>query len=325
LQQCAVHAVRDHIVDERIRIRGMDTNLRVYPILDAVLGVSKTLEEGAWPRGRLVFVEPSEISGLPFLARFPDNERPSIQNFKHVRKLLQAVEFSPRQLVSDGRSLVGVSRDLVPGSAIVADFRGGHGFLFLGGTPVCSFSDGSFHSSTRRANLVHLEEALLETGLTHEDQHRLMQIVTRIVHAAGERKHGCAVVIDLGGRGLSMSGQYLDRPLDLRADENLDLALSLSKVDGALHLRSDLRLHGFACLMDGKAAPGEDRARGARYNSAVRFTSGHEEVIVVTVSSDRPVSVIQGGVNLTAICEWLPFYGCPSPPRIEDWVRDGQG
>lgn len=37
---------------------GWDTQLRVYPVLDAVLGISKTLEEGAWPRGEMIFVEP---------------------------------------------------------------------------------------------------------------------------------------------------------------------------------------------------------------------------------------------------------------------------
>ncbi len=59
LREYATHAVRDFIIDElNVRV-GMDIELRIYPILDAVLGISKTTEEGAWPRGELVFVEPS--------------------------------------------------------------------------------------------------------------------------------------------------------------------------------------------------------------------------------------------------------------------------
>jgi hypothetical protein len=44
--------------------------------------------------------------------------------------------------------------------------------------------------------------------------------------------------------------------------------------------------------------PNENRARGARYNSALRFTAQHPETIVVVVSSDRPVSIFQKGEKI---------------------------
>ena len=53
LKEYAMHAVRDHIVDERNRVLGLDTHLRIFPILDAILDISKTREEGSWPRGSL--------------------------------------------------------------------------------------------------------------------------------------------------------------------------------------------------------------------------------------------------------------------------------
>jgi hypothetical protein len=62
-------------------------------------------------------------------------------------------------------------------------------------------------------------------------------------------------------------------------------------------------------------------ARGARYNSALRYTAEHEQTIVVVVSSDRPVSIIQGGVELTAACVLKTMRGCPSPPRLEEWLQ----
>ena len=40
----------------------------------------------------------------------------------------------------------------------------------------------------------------------------------------------------------------------------------------------------------------------------------HDNVIVVVVSSDRPVSVIRGGVELTAQCEWKPLSKLLAPP-----------
>jgi hypothetical protein len=40
------------------------------------------------------------------------------------------------------------------------------------------------------------------------------------------------------------------------------------------------------------------------------------------VSSDRPVSVIQGGVELSAQCEVKPISGTKSsPPTIEEWLK----
>jgi len=84
----------------------------------------------------------------------------------------------------------------------------------------------------------------------------------------------------------------------------------------------NLKLHGFACLLDGLAIPGEDRARGARFNSALRFTAVHTNVIIVVVSLDRPISVIQEGVELNAQCEWKPVPGCiKPPPTLEHFIE----
>jgi hypothetical protein len=323
LQNYAMHAVRDHIVDERNRLNAYDSHIRVYSILDAVLGISKTYEEGAWPRGELVFVEPSLLENVQFIARFPFMEQTLLKNFKHVRKLLQAVEQSPRKLVSQGKSILGVATGPVPKGSIVADFRGGHGFLKLDEAPVCSFFDGGFHSSTRQAKLVQVEEILLESELEAGARDDLFKMITRIVHYAEKNKFGCTLVINLQQTRLNISGQHFESPLDLQQEANLDLACSLANIDGALQIEPDLKLHGFACLLDGHALKSEDHSRGARFNSALRFSAEHEGTIIVVVSSDRPVSVIQGGIELTAQCEWKPLRSfIVSPPTLEDYIRN---
>lgn len=321
VREYSAHAVRDFIVDERNRIMGWDTRLRIYPALDAVLGISKTMEEGQWPRGRLVFVEPSLVRTTHFMARFPSMEQPRMSNFKHVRKLLQVTEDLSCHLVSDGVNVVGVSNGRIPRAALVADYHGGYGYLHMDGTLVCSFADGRFSSSTRRAKLVHLEEILLESRLDQSSRYMLFQIVQSIVHHAQDTKHGCTIVIDLGVEPLTLAGQHMDVPLDLVKDYNLDLAKSLARVDGALHIGADLKLHGFGCLLDGHTVPGENRARGARFNSSLRFTAENPDMVAVVVSSDRPTSIMQHGVELTAVCEWRPLAGqLMKPPLLEDWV-----
>jgi hypothetical protein len=323
LREYATHAVRDHIVDERNIMMGWDTQIRVFPVLDAVLGISKTREEGAWTRGKLAVVEPSLLSGIGFITEFPEAERPLLRNHKHVRKMLLAVEFSERLLVSDGMHVVGIAAGQLPAHGIIADFRGAHGFLWLNGLPVCSFFDGRFHSSTRQAKLVQVEEALLEPHFDPSTTSELFKIVAKIVHNAEDQKFGCTLVLDLNQTPIEIAGQHLKSPIDLTQEPNLDLARSLAKIDGALHIGIDLKLQAFACLLDGCSIPGEDRARGARFNSALRFTAQHQNLIVVVVSSDRPVSVIQEGVELSAQCEWKPVPGfIVGPPLLSDWLNE---
>ena len=324
LREYSTHAVRDYIVDEMNVQVGWDSPVRVYPILEAVLGISKTREEGIWPRGELVFIEPAMLSKIDFIALFPLSEQPVLENYKHVRKLLQSVEKSNRKLISDGKSIVGITRGDLGKFRISADFRGGHGFLKLNHEPICSFSNGSFHSSSRRARLVEVEEALIESQMDDDPATSLFKIITGIVHYAEEKKHGCTIILDLNDPPVQVSGQRLQKPLDLTNGHLLELAKSLSKVDGALHMGKDLHLHGFACLLDGHAIQGEDRARGARFNSALRFSAEHDNLLVVVVSSDRPVSIIQGGLELNAQCRWAPVSGLmPSPPELEEWIEAG--
>ncbi len=325
LRAYATHAVRDFIVDELNYSMGMDVHMRNYPILDAVLEISKTMEENAWPRGKLAFIEPGALDELDFLARFPVYEQPNLAHHKHVRKLLLAVEGSQRQLISDGQCIAGIAMGPMPRYRIAADFRGGHGFLSLNGHRICSFFDGGFHSTTCRAKLVQLEEILLESHLNASiEPHLIFQTISRMVHHAEDLKYGCTLVLDLNDKPLDISGQKLAAPIDLRDPRLLDMAQSLSKVDGAIHMGADLHLHGFACILDGLSISGENLARGARFNSALRFTARHENVVVVVVSSDRPVSVIQGGVELNAQCQFKPLAtSAPAPVLMKEWLNGG--
>jgi hypothetical protein len=326
LREYATHAVRDYLVDELNVMLGMDTRIRIYPVLDTLLSILQTREEGAWPRGRLVIVEKIYQDRLGFVARFPRMDRPSLENVKHVRKLLLAVEDSDRQLVSDGKEIVGIAAGPLPAFAIVADFQGGHGFLRLQDRLVCSLSNGSYKSTTRQANLVQLEEALLESALDSDTGSQLLRIVAALVQGIQNEKHGTTLIIDLSPEPVNVSGQQLAHPLDLRDERLLELATSLAKVDGALHIGDDLHLHGFACLLDGRAIAGEDRSRGARFNSALRFSSEHPDLIVVVVSSDRPVSVIQAGVQISAQCHWTPIATCLMlPPTLQEWIDAENG
>ena len=323
LREYATHAIRDHIVDHMNLSLGMDTPLRIYPMLDAVLEISKTREEGAWPRGQLVFVQRSALDELHYLARFPESETPLVENAKHVSKLLTTVEGSSRVLVSEGKRIVGIADGNLPDFYVAADYRGQYGYMRINDEPICSFADGSFRSTTHRAKLVQVEEILLESDLDSETSNLLFQTIANLVHHAEDSRFGCTLVVDLNPTPVSIAGQKLDRHLDLKHAPLLNLAKSLLKVDGALHVGRDLHLIGFACLLDGHAIAGEDRARGARFNSALRFTAEHPNLFVVVVSADRPVSIIQEGVEISAQCRYKPRSACDTEPQeLSGWIAD---
>lgn len=325
LREYAHHAVRDCIVDRAGARLGLDVQIRIYPLLEAVLGISKTNEEGKRPVGTLTFVEPRSIGDIPFLAKFQGSEQPLLTYFKHVRKLLQTVEYSSRTLISDGSGIVGIAeRDIEP-FHITADFQGKLGFLSVEGEKVCSFQDGSFSSDTHRAKLFEMEEALLDFPLEPSVRVDLFKIIASLVHNAEDKMFGCTFVVDLATPLTPIAGQTIAPPMNLMEGRSLELACGLSKVDGAVHIGADLHLHGFACLLDGPRVANEDRARGARYNSALRFTAQHKDVLVVVVSADRPVSIFLHGNEIVNRYSNASIDTCNLyPTPLEDWLAMGE-
>jgi len=304
----ALQAIADYMVDERNSHLGYDTKIQIPTILNHILSISKTKEEGAWARGVLFFTDPVNIDTIDFLTMFQRNERPVISNIKHIRKLLISVERSNRKLVSDGNYVVGITLAPVPEYAIIADFKGDHGFLSMGTHKIASFCDGNFYSTTRENKLVELEELLLDSQLEIEAAGTLFSVVSGLIHKAGHSHYGSTVVIDMNDEPLVLSGHVLDPPLSLLDSDNYDLAAAFMRIDGAVQITPDAKIRGFGCLLDGQSVTWENMARGARYNSALRFSATTSKVIVVVVSADRPISIIYNGIELNGISRWKPIY-----------------
>jgi len=322
LKNYSLQAIADYIVDERDKNLGFDSKISIPPILNDILNISKTREEGAWARGILFFTDPQRIKEISFITKIQKHERPVISNVKHIRKLLVAVENSDRKLVSDGCTIIGITDSDIPGYAITAEFKGDHGFLKIGDEKISSFFDGSFNSTTREAKMVELEELLLDSSLDTEKSTLLFQLVSRMVHSAGRGRYGCTLVIDLNDIPAPLSGHVLDPPLSLLEPKNIKLACSLLKIDGAIHITRDLCVNGFGCLLDGKTIKWENMARGARYNSALRFSADHSRIMVVVVSADRPVSIIYNGIEINAFSHWRPVYQyTPEPVGLKKYLN----
>jgi len=70
----------------------------------------------------------------------------------------------------------------------------------------------------------------------------------------------------------------------------------LTRIDGAVLVDPEATCHAIGVILDGKATDRGDRARGARYNSAVRYVDSCRDkaVVIVVKSEDGMIEVITG-------------------------------
>jgi len=306
------------------------TQESVIDLLEAILALSLTREEGKRAKGRLAFINASNVihpsppaDSVQYLAKFPKHDAPESGRPKHLRKLLTAIEATEgAYLVADYKKVLGIGTGLIPPRAILATFEEGRGDLVFDGQTICTFSDGRFSSKRRAPDIRPLEAMLFAQNM--QNTQAVKSVIAALIESAVRHRHGCTIVLDLKDSENPPSGQMIGDPLDLNVPQNLSLAKSMAMIDGALHLDFKVRLCRFGCLLDGLSVPAlEDRERGARFNSAVRYTRAHGDKLVVIVSEDGPVSAFFEGRNLLATPKRLPKEAnrLRGLTPITDWLK----
>ena len=72
-----------------------------------------------------------------------------------------------------------------------------------------------------------------------------------------------------------------------------DLLGAMTNIDGAVLVAPDGRCHAFGVILDGTATGAGDFARGARYNSAVRYRSAAgSDCLIIIVSEDGMINLL---------------------------------
>jgi DNA integrity scanning protein DisA with diadenylate cyclase activity len=72
-----------------------------------------------------------------------------------------------------------------------------------------------------------------------------------------------------------------------------DTLLSISSIDGAVLIGPDTTCYAIGAILDGRAHGTGDPARGARYNSALRYVlSSEAPCLAVCVSEDGRVDLL---------------------------------
>lgn len=107
---------------------------------------------------------------------------------------------------------------------------------------------------------------------------------------ASNQRHGTTVIISTNAASESKRLSSNSGVVPFTPDEAT--IIGSTSVDGALMLDMEGKCHGMGLILDGYAGEGESPSRGARYNSAVRYTRNRDDCLAVVVSVDGIVDIL---------------------------------
>lgn len=285
------------------------------------LRLSTQREEGRAVAGDLAYVDSLAIDEgqLNLCARLAGNQLPTIERTKHIGKLLTASGRSS-PLVIRGRNAVGFGSDAlrtVPG-VVWVEFSGRYGLIRVGEQPIALVRDGSLLGCGHEVPFL---RPLIEQHLPRRSTPGHAGQIADLVGHVAAHGHGATVLIDVSGAGKALAGHTLEAAL--RLEEHLPLVARLAGIDGAIVVSPGGKVNKFAGLLDGATLGAEDLARGARYNTAWRYSAAHPRDLLLVLSADGPVTVFAGGRVVypveppnSPVPEQLP----PDPP-LEEWIE----
>lgn len=119
-----------------------------------------------------------------------------------------------------------------------------------------------------------------------------IKCIIALLDAAAEEEHGTMLVIS--GRASEEAKRLMNQSTALEPCKlTPGLLQQLTPIDGAVLLDLDGVCHAIGAILDGLADKAGDPARGARYNSALRYVATREEAcMAVVVSEDGGVDVV---------------------------------
>lgn len=299
----------------RARLSSNFNEETVVKLLRSFLAISRSREEGSRANGTLsVHPEPTTVSDDQIF-QFSETGV-LLEHSKHLGKVLSlsdtptAIELdgkdalkgevavpSGKYVLCDETKAVAMAAGSLPEGSLALQLVHGRGRLsavrerdgILSADLIAYIEDGRFHART-----VNSTEYLKRSLADDELAECTLQAVTTIARSARQRGHGCILVIDEQApqrRVAYAPGDWLEEPLSLDDEASLSLAELASKVDGACMMDRSGSFYAFGCILSGEASEKEDRGRGARHNSAIRYTESFEGSLAIVVSEDGPVTV----------------------------------
>lgn len=269
---------------------------RPFHLFDELTRLSQTDYERRVLRGRLLICDPAD-GRLSLSAKL--RQPVPLSDTKRVRKLLEAsaksfVAISDSELVW-GFAAMPVAEESYP--YYVVDFvdRGQWSLRRPDGGVLMRHANGRamIPSAKIEFNLFSERFALEFPAASRADA----QVVYGLIQGAAQQEHGTTLVVvdDASSEAARLQpGVFqLERPRRLQGPELERLAA----MDGALLLDPQGQCHAIAAILDGLAHSTKgDSARGARFNSSIRYIESRKtdgkKTLVIVISEDGNVDLL---------------------------------
>lgn len=252
-------------------------------------GLSRLMYEGARGHGRLALVEPSD----PRLDYILKLATPSpLHQVRWARKLLE-MSGDDTVIACDYRKIHGLARlsgDL--SQTCFVDFHDQQHWEFRRGAEVLvrvAFGEPTLPQPPISAERFRDNYSRIFTQAAPENADRCFAMLSALL----ELPHGSMLLIaeDAASEAVRLAGQGTAiEPVPLSAD----LLARASRIDGTILADPTGNCHAIGVILDGTADEGCTPARGARYNSAVRYVNGAQEKgrLAFVISEDRTLDIL---------------------------------
>jgi DisA bacterial checkpoint controller nucleotide-binding len=292
LRTAATHFVRRHAWAGS-RLDPVDVMAHgVYELFDAASVISSTRYEQREGVGDLIIADAGHRA-IDIDIQF-DPKVPIIEH-RRVRKVLQMCT-KDTHVLSNGRYIYGLGTfdrnryDETKNDAFVVKFVKHHCWeLWHLDTALIRVEYGQAGLPKRPYEPANVDTALRRTFPSMVAAQRTR--VLKVVEDAADAAHGTMVVISKSaateGPRLAAGGGTI-KPFAPTARK----IKAVSAIDGAILLDLDAVCHGIGLILDGKAEAGGDASRGARYNSAIRYLSQQSDCVILVVSEDRTIDIL---------------------------------
>ena len=246
--------------------------------------VASLTYERSGAKGHLVITDPDNLANK---LKVTFQNPVGLNETRSVRKLLELTD-ETTALLTDGQAIYGLGECIAaPDVAKIAIEGHARWSLSINDTVLMRVA---YEHAT-------LPKQILDKELFRDVAQRTVgagevERIWDIFQCALDNGHGTTIVISedpvseikrLGQEALAIKPEYLDRS---------DVA-RLGCIDGAIILGPDGRCYAFGVILDGKANSSGDRARGARFNSSVRYQRTVEiGTMVIVISDDGTVDLI---------------------------------
>lgn len=257
---------------------------------DKCVRISGSMYEGTVAGGSMVIANREEPQ-FNFEVAF--SQPPEVGDIRQARKLLEtAVDFD---LVTDGSRLYGLVRRNRVRARLRVTFTGHRQWRLLRGSKVLlevKYDEPGLPRQAYDAEL--LAETLKRTfpKLTAPQTANL----SRLIDTVSRRRHGALLVItDLAAREAKrLRSQAM--PIE-RKKLTPALLAGLAGIDGAVLINPQGYVFAMGAILDGPATPNGNTARGARFNSAIRYMEylrdrSQAACFITVVSDDGDTSFV---------------------------------